>query len=202
MANESPSKSDKIFIEESSLSAGAWIASPADKKFIYSEGYKNAALSMIEKCKDSGFWHNILVYPLIFLFRHFLELRLKEIIAASKQLANHDLELVKNHNLMQLWNQFKKQLLAIEPDTTDQEELKNIERLLNEYHAIDPNSESFRYPTDRNDNPSLNLNTVDLENFANVIEKMMYFFDSKLEMVLVYVDLTNDMLAEAYSDYR
>lgn len=95
MANEAPSKTDKIFKEESSPSTGAWIANPADKKFLYSEGYKEAALSIIEKCKESGFWNNILVYPLIFLFRHYLELRLKELITASKQLANPDLELIR-----------------------------------------------------------------------------------------------------------
>jgi hypothetical protein len=201
MANVTLSNTDKIFKEETSHATGAWISSPTDKKFIYSEGYKNAALSMIEKCRESGFWNNILVYPLIFLFRHYLELRLKELISASKQLANPDLVIIKNHNLLQLWNQFKAQLLEIEP-ATSQDELRNIERLLTEYHSIDPNSESFRYPTDRRDNPSLNLNTIDLENFANVIEGMMNFFDSKLEMILVYIDWTNEMLNDAYSDYR
>ncbi|NHJ32598.1 MAG: hypothetical protein FK732_07030 [Asgard group archaeon] len=196
------SKTDKLFIEESSSSTGAWIANPADKKFIYSEGYKNAALSMIQKCKESGFWNNILVYPLIFQFRHYLELRLKELIVASRQLVNPDLKLIKNHNIMSLWNQFKKQLLDIEPESTDKEELKNIERLLIEYHQIDPNSESFRYPTDKKDNPTLDLKTIDLENFANVMEKIMDFFDSKLEMFLVYIDWTNDMLNDAYSGYR
>lgn len=181
------SKSDNLFKEESFSSPSAWIANPADKKIIYSEGYKNAALLMMQKCRESESSNNILVYPLVFLFRHFLELRLKELIVVSKELANPDIKLEMNHNIMKLWNQFKMQLLTIEPKTTDEEELKNIERLLNEYHQIDSNSQSFRYPTDKNDTPSLNLNTIDLENFSNVMEKIMEFFDSRLEMFLVSI---------------
>ena len=181
---------NKLFIEERSYSSGAWLKTPVDKHFQYSEGYKEASLILLPKFEEFGMLNNFLIYPFVFLFRHYLELRLKELIAISSQLTNSDINLKMDHSLIELWGIFKKQLMIIESET-EINELKMIENIFHEFHRIDPNSESFRYPKKKNGIESLQLNTIDIENFGVVIQKLMTFFDNKLEAYFYYVDWSN-----------
>ena len=45
------------------------------------EGYKRAADLLIERAKESTQLRNMLVYPIVFCYRHYLELTLKAMLA-------------------------------------------------------------------------------------------------------------------------
>ena len=78
-----------------------------------------------------------------------------------------------------------------------------MERIINQFNAEDPKSMSFRYPVTRapQREESLNRRTIDLENFKNTIDKLIYFFDWQWDMISHYEDMKQDMLADMYREY-
>ena len=83
-----PQKDDKLFIDETDSSKGAWIKNPAGGFFLYSEGYKNAGNLLLDKCLEQGsdnYTRNSLVYPMIFNYRQYIELTLKNLIVEIKK---------------------------------------------------------------------------------------------------------------------
>ena len=65
MKKHIPNQEDKLFIEENNSEYGAWLRNPANKFFLYSEGYKEAGKQLFEFCINNKFYSNTLVYPLI-----------------------------------------------------------------------------------------------------------------------------------------
>jgi len=57
----------------------------------YAEGYKRAAGILVRHVQEDRFGKDLLVYPIIFLYRHHLELALKRIIRRSPKLLARDL---------------------------------------------------------------------------------------------------------------
>lgn len=107
----------------------------------YSEGYYLAAKLLVDKT-DKGNPSNILVYPICFLYRHFIEIALKAIIWRCLQLGHT----VKNysegaHNL--------ETLLAFASDLTKKlfgsSFSQESEETIRELNNIDPDSQVFRY---------------------------------------------------------
>jgi hypothetical protein len=53
---------------------------------LYATGYLDAANLLVESVLETGRSRNPLCYPVAFLFRHYLEFRLKEIILQGREL--------------------------------------------------------------------------------------------------------------------
>ena len=72
---------EKLIIEERSQESGAWLQSPLiDDYTKYKEGYQESYKVIYKSIKENSSLENILIYPLIFNFRHCIELSLKNII--------------------------------------------------------------------------------------------------------------------------
>lgn len=72
----------------------------------YTEGYRRAADILINHIDESGRDQDFLVYPVLFLYRHHLELLIKQIIGLALALAEDpDKHQYKkdDHNLNNLW---------------------------------------------------------------------------------------------------
>lgn len=197
-----PDKNDRLFQPEENFFKGAWISNPHDKFVMYSEGYKKAAEVLYSFCKGNSFFNNTVVYPIVFLYRHFLELRLKELIVMGYSYLDMVKDFPNNHNLLNLWNLYRNEIL-VNVEDFDKDALNNVERLIKEFNQIDGNSFSFRYPVDtsKERKPSLSIDTIDLENFSKVMEKLIYFFDWQKDIFYHYIDLKNEMMADLYRDY-
>ena len=196
-----PGKGDKLFLPEEDYFEGAWIGNPGNKFFLYSEGYKKAAKVLFGFCEGNAFFNNTVVYPIIFLYRHFIELRLKELIVLGYQYLDIHEDFPNDHSLERLWNKYRSDIVGA-VDNWDKDDLDNVERLLREFNQIDPKSFSFRYPVDTSPerNPSLSLETVDLKNFSEVMEKLIYFLDCQVLSLSSYLDLKNEMIADMMND--
>ena len=89
----------------------------------------------------------------MFLYRHYLEIRLKQIIFVGKKLLEAARpQGIETHDLTRLWPIARKLAEEAWPDG-GKEVLNGAERLIMEYHQLDSKSMSFRYPED-NDYPS------------------------------------------------
>ena len=131
-------------------------------------GYKYAADILVEELgKEMGQGkQDYLVYPIVYCYRLYLELRLKEII----QIGGYDYP--KEHDLLCLWHKALP-IMQRSSQFFDTEELVAVEEKLKEIMDIDTNSEAFRYPSDKKGKPTLQgIREIDLENLKQVIDSI------------------------------
>lgn len=197
-----PDGTEMLFKEETDLNFGAWLNNPTDKFFLYSDGYKKAGKKLLEMCKEEPYFINSLVYPLIFNYRHFIELRLKELLILGYELNDMNKDFKDTHSITSLWNSYRQDILKTIQDVSPEIQL-NIEKLLNQFQAKDPKSMNFRYPVTKgiNREDSLNRTTIDLKNFEEVMNKIIYFFEWNFDILSNYTHLKHEMISEMYSNY-
>ncbi len=199
-----PGIQDNLFKDFNTDDAhNAILSSGMDKFLLFSEGYKIAAKKLYEQLDKSGWDNNMLVYPLIFLNRHFLELRLKELISGLNFTLYHEYKFPDGHCLKTLWDTFKTLLLQLKESSIKKEDFSNTERLIKEFISIDPQSFSFRYPVDKTKDrkPTIHTKNIDLENFMIVMKKLYNFFEEQSDLVYYYIDCTEEFINIMRSEY-
>lgn len=83
----------------------------------YTEGYRRAADILINHIDDTGRDQDFLVYPVLFLYRHHLELLIKQVIGLALALTEDPDQYPykkDNHNLNTLWSHAQKLILAVD----------------------------------------------------------------------------------------
>ncbi|GEM_PF-6495353 len=117
-------------------------------KWYYAVGYRDAAEFLARKASRlKGFaGRQGLMYPTLFLYRHYLELILKSIID-SGAVRHGGNGAPRTHDLLRLWALAKRYILASLPDRRGSSEITWAEELIQEFASIDKNSDGFRYPS-------------------------------------------------------
>lgn len=91
--------------------------------------------------------------PMLYCYRHYLELALKHLIVKLRSMSGigAKLNLNREHGLIRLWNEATHHANDIfgEVDSVVENTDKNVERILNEIHQFDSNSQTFRYHRDK-----------------------------------------------------
>ena len=200
MEDNLPNDQDQLFQPEPAVGSGAWISSPANKFLLYSEGYKKAGDALFELSRESSYHNNTIVYPMVFNYRHYCELRLKELISMGYKYLDEPKDFKDEHSLEKLWNVYRNEILIKVEEGIEKKTLDNVERLLIEFDKIDPKSMAFRYPvtTAPKRNPSLQMDTIDIDNFKNVIDRVANFFEWQSDMLSHYSDMKGEMLSDLY----
>ena len=157
--NSFPAKGDKLFI--SIPHEGRWLPSGIKDIFKLSEGYRLSAVSLYQEIKKNE-WINkqYLSSAMIFSFRQFLEVRLKELIYIGKRELFEDPQFKATHSLEDLFQTYTKEVLPKADPSFDKEMVSIVNKLIHEFNFIDPKSMSFRYPVDKELNPNHNLPNV------------------------------------------
>ncbi len=117
-----------------------------DMQHGYEEGYRRAAELLIKHIAETSHDQDTLVYPIIFLFRHAIELRLKSILQNLNKLGERKHGVPTHHDLSKLWAECKPPLLKL-TSSTDQLWLNAVDDLLEQMMKVDPASDAFRYKT-------------------------------------------------------
>ncbi len=109
-----PRKSDVLFGSGTDWQANACV-NTIDPAMAYQDGYRRAALRLAEFVCEAGQGQDFLVYPIVYLYRHHIELTLKSIINAAAfvidyTLTEKDLDTLGRHDLAKLWNLAKPML--------------------------------------------------------------------------------------------
>lgn len=198
--NSFPAKGDKLFI--TIPHEGRWLPSGIKDIFKLSEGYRLSAVSLYQEIKKNE-WINkqYLSSAMIFSFRQFLEVRLKELIYIGKRELFEDPQFKATHSLEDLFQTYTKEVLPKADPSFDKEMVSIVNKLIHEFNFIDPKSMSFRYPVDKELNPNHNLPNFDIDNFKEVMDKLANFFDSQLEILQMFEDYNAEMAAELASEY-
>lgn len=132
-------------------------------------GYRTAAETLIDVIIDQQYaTSRTLLHPLLFLYRHSIELRFKRLIEeyGGKRFS-------KGHELVDLWRTCKTIIAHYLPS----EDMSKVERLINELHAVDPNSQAFRYATTPQGKPiEIPFGAVDLVHLRKQMTDLDTFF--------------------------
>lgn len=160
---------------------------PATTFTVYADGYRDASLRLIDYYLNNteSLPPNQLVFPILFLARHYIEVRLKELIIACDYIKNGSDSEPWGHGLQDLWNAFEQSYATI-GGFADKIALEQTARLVTEFASIDPNSIDFRYP-DRERLPE----RLDLQNFRMVLVRIGSLIDAVSVQMYMWRDMVD-----------
>lgn len=146
----------------------------------YIEGYKRAADLLAQNVVATSVDQDILVYPIAFLYRQYIELQLKDLIRESRILLGKGSGFPDNHNIKQLWelaNQLMKEIITrvdkTAGDYITKEDLTKIDEVICSFVDIDPESVAFRYSEDRDGNNTMQrLTHINIRRLAEHINEL------------------------------
>ena len=177
-----PDENKSIFDLKSEKEKLALISTFLNKKnftfdfWIYVTGYKTASDKLIKCAIDESDVRDEIIYPIVFCYRQYLELVLKQIISASTYTHENGFKIIAGHSLETLWNEFIKSVKIYDLNLINKY-FGTIQKIIMDFHKIDPKSEAFRYPFERIGHHSQKLNRlIDIENLLVIMEEIHHFF--------------------------
>lgn len=182
-----PRKEDKLFVgDQPDWKNNACVNIGQGRSFPYIHGYLYAARLLADEVVDTNRNQDYLIYPIVFLYRHHIELQLKDIIKGSfallDRLPTEDINKhLGEHKLLPLWKDAEHVLAEILKDVgwgaLAPETLDGISSYVNQLMEIDGDSFGFRYPTTKKGTPSLpsKLHRINIRHFSETIERLTDF---------------------------
>jgi hypothetical protein len=145
----------------------------------YVIGYKSAGDVLVEHVARHELDADTLIFPVVFCYRQYLELLLKDVLADARVYFEIDDPVPTGHSLLVLWQPLR-ELLQRRWPTGSTEELDAVGDGLRQFDAVDRGSYGFRYATDPTGKVSLpnELSQINLRNLAEVIERIGTFLES------------------------
>lgn len=187
----SPHKTDVLFGPGEDWPANACVnyGSPGAA---YRTGFRRAALALAEQVCETGRSQDLLVYPIVYLYRHHMELALKSIIDLACVVLDHELtdeefKKLGRHDLADLWNLAKPLLSKVVCDETPlpPDDLEGIDSYIRQLHEHDPDGQRFRYAMVKAKRAqaerrslSPELRHINIRNFAIALEKLADYLDA------------------------
>jgi hypothetical protein len=147
---------------------------------VYCKAYLQAAKCLMRsllRLRWGGMKRDAGVIPILFLWRHYLEISLKAIIAEIADYKDKTPPvLTSEHRLFSLWALAKNDLKDL---VLDDEEVEQIGSVVHSFSTVDPASQAFRYPTLKSGSRAApGLRVVDLRR----LDKTMTKASAALEM--------------------
>lgn len=167
-----------------------WMISKASS---YEYGYLKAAQILSEGYeKHHVIDKDSLIFPIIFLYRQYIELSLKSIIRnLDEKLKNTGKsKILERHKLLDLWDEMIRlytlylsqnhlQYIFISPPLNKEREV------IKEFHKVDEDSFSFRYSTGKDGNELLkDITYISLNHFQNQISILIDAIDKISETLM------------------
>lgn len=175
---------------------------PCGNMGAYIEGYRVAAKALLAHVEDTGRYQDFLVYPLAFLWRHCLELQLKELVWLHRQLNDSEQATKLDHDLQELWKQGRTIAIELEPDT--ERYCVVVDGIVAQLDTIDHRSTGFRYPWEKSGQPTLEglPERVNLGRLNEVMERTIFFLGCGASELSRQLDSKREWEAEMRSYYE
>ncbi|GEP93495.1 hypothetical protein SAMN05660909_05394 [Chitinophaga terrae (ex Kim and Jung 2007)] len=210
MIYEFPTENDRFFVPDSGVqktyaSINRTKGLNNDNALLFiGEGYQSASIillnEIIENHNEDWMKIDSLIYPILFSFRHYLEIVIKDTLRNHKLISgdtySDEIGFPPDHDLFKLWERLKPYLdKTYEHSDTHPAQMTVLEKLITEFNDVDKGSYSFRYPFNRpqrnNDDIvfSLEAMTINLLNLKSTFEKMIFLLGSINEHSKVLLDI-------------
>ena len=172
-----PRQGDKPFVVADDPFSNAEITNDGFARLVLmTDGYKKAADLMVEASTEDVYTRSIVVCPVIFNYRQFIELSLKY------QLATYgpSIDIKPNwhsHDLARLWSEFLAMLDEYGTDDPDEVD-PVVGEIILEFAKIDPGSYAYRYPVDKKGVAlPVAFSDVHLPTLADVMDAVAGYFN-------------------------
>ena len=215
--NPSPRKGEKLFRGDlDDWKNNACLRQGDD--YACREGYLRGARILVKKVGEDEQDQDFLVYPIVFLYRHHVELLLKDVVKRAPYLLDRELSATEKkhlgeHRLDPLWNDFKAISAAITKVASWNDlpagDIEGIDNYIRQISEIDPHSYSLRYAHSKEGTPSLpkNLTHINLRHFGELMDRLARYLWGIDTSISVIEDMKQDYESEIasandyYSDY-
>ncbi len=181
--------SNSIFSGDKDWKANACLNWSIDTMGLYIEGYREAADKLVHEVVETDTNQDILVFPISFLYRQYIELQLKHIIRESRIFLGEKASFPEHHKINDLWNTANALMVKIIKDHDQtiseyitKQDVQMIESIITEFAKVDPDSFSFRYPKDKKGNRNLDgikyINLRKLHDYMEILKEKLdkYYF--------------------------
>ena len=116
----------------------------------YALMYQDSAEKLMDLACDAPGILNVHALPAVFLFRHYVELSLKDMLLMARPLNDAPRGFPDGHPLLPLWTELRALMAEANiGDPSEEPTLDVVEAMIIELDQSDPNSMSFRYPVGR-----------------------------------------------------
>lgn len=136
---------------------------------------------LVRHVEEDGFYIDIAVHPICFLFRHSLELHLKQIVWDGRCLLGEEgriQQLCKTHNLENLWVETEKIMLAVWSDIPPPEEILLLRQIIGWFQECDASSQSFRYPFNKDlASPLAGKSHINISTLTSAMKDANFFLE-------------------------
>jgi hypothetical protein len=181
-----PRKSDSLFQSSSPEDFGT---RPLDRSPIaYTYGYRKGAEHLAQSALANRREGDFLVYPIVFLYRHHLELMLKRIVYGAPSILKRDLTdkermHLQDHRLDLLWGDiepiFTEICEAVNWNKPEQADLEGARHYFQQLTLIDPSSMNFRYWKTKDGKSALptSLDSLNIQHFSEMMCRLADFIE-------------------------
>ena len=151
---------------------------------VYACAYKEAADRVVAcAIRRKTRYPDFDMFPIGFLYRHYLELILKDIICEGRRCTLKHAGLLGCHDLLKLWEDARTVIEGLFPAQVGKEMIA-AENCISKFNRVDASAQEFRYPVDTKQQKTLHaLTRVDLRNLKNVMTRLANFLDSTSEAI-------------------
>jgi hypothetical protein len=172
----------------------------------FAEGYRFAAHTVAKELIDNGHFPDYNAYPIVFLYRHALELHLKNIIycvaklSVFKGLEDIDNKLYNTHKLDNLSCKVNNILTKLFPEDEGLHQfLEEVVLVAKEYSEIDIDSFAYRYPIDtRGEHSTKSSQCVNLRSLDTHMNDLL----KQLENIDFGINIETDIAQEIYEEFE
>lgn len=192
---------EPIFVSDDDWRCNACLNWLHDNFELYALGYKEAADYLVAQVNETGRHQDILVFPICFLYRQYIELRLKEVIRSGRRLLGEPGDFPQHHKIQHLWDCAVSILKKVFDEEIEPPDLLSIaSHVVAEFSKLDPDSFAFRYPVDKQGaNPLEGLTHINLRRVAEYVSAFAEVMEAGSMAISVYMDQRSEM-ATYYED--
>jgi hypothetical protein len=180
--------------------------------YAYREGYLRGAQVLVRSVGEEERDQDFLVYPIVFLYRHYIELVLKEVIKRAPYLLDRELTATEKnhlgeHRLDHLWDDFKPVSVAITKvagwNDVPVEDIEGIDNYVRQISEIDPQSYGLRYAHSKKGTPSLpkGLTHINLRHFGELMDRLARYL-SGIDMSMSVIEDTKHEYESEMASYE
>lgn len=152
---------------------------------VYAMGYREGGKALVDRLLDDRRHLDSLIYPVIFLYRQYLELTLKYLLREANQYLGEEAQIRPIHRVSLLWDELQpKMTLVYQRAELSPIDVREAAAIISEFARIDDSSMAFRYPDDRQGQNLLpDIMHINVRQFAEAMERLSTTLD---DLVLVF----------------
>lgn len=170
----------------------------SDQWNAYASGYVWALKGLLNQATTPGMYPTeVHYYPILFMFRQYLEIRLKNLIINLNSYLGEK-EKYEHHNLLNLWKSCHKLVIKFFYDNAEDlvedpqiktdfyNDLDMIGKFILDLHSVDPDAQSTRYPEKKSRLPffnSENAPIIDMNHFSEIVLWIINDLDTIQDMI-------------------